>query len=155
MADRTLGLILIVIFLLYPASLLAGEETTGITIDKLVKCENERGQKCADYAHIRICGMGKRQYVMRVTASSGHCSQVKYDVSINGRNRVETPFLPPGGAYTIGDMGYPDSGVYEIVIGATGRIGNPPDCNNGHLARWRVRVDLTPCRKETLNLPCR
>jgi len=144
MIARTVGLILIVIFLVFPASLLAGEETTGVIIDKLVVCENEKGQKCANRAKIQLCGMGKRQYLMRVTAPGGHCSQVKYDVSINGRDRVETPFLSPGSSYSIGKMGYPDSGVYQIEIGATGRIGDPPDCNTGHLARWRVRVDLTP-----------
>jgi hypothetical protein len=103
------------------------------------------GQVCDNQAAFSFNTRGPGlDYVLKLKASAGHCSAVRYTViSSDGRNLGTTQFLNPGEAASIRVRNVSPAGLQSVSIAAEGTEGG---CNVGQLESWAVDVSASSLR---------
>lgn len=79
--------------------------------------------------------------VLRVkyAASSGHCSDVRAHIFVDGVNRGTTSFLSAGQTSGFVDVGPVSAGPKVVALQGEGRVGG---CNTGVLVGWGGTMDV-------------
>jgi hypothetical protein len=104
------------------------------------QCESS-GQLCQPPASLIAGLIATSDVEVTVTASPGHCSDVRFYVLVDGKPGPVTGFLAPGQSATfrvpIPVSRYPNP--HDLSIQAEGRVGG---CNSGNLVAWQADASV-------------
>lgn len=106
--------------------------------DVVVNCTSA-GQVCSP-SYTTSTGFTTGQLLqLDFTASPRHCSDISVSFAVDGVVQYTSPFLAPGGATGVIDLGPVSSGMHTVAVQATGRTGG---CNRGALSAWTGTLDI-------------
>ncbi len=77
---------------------------------------------------------------VQFTTSSGHCSDIKVAISVDGGAAQQSGFLGAGQSTAVFVFGPFATGAHTVSVQATGRVGG---CNGGFLGSWVGTLDVT------------
>lgn len=76
---------------------------------------------------------------VQYTASTGHCSNVRAHILVDGVEKAVTSFLPPGQSSGFFNVGPVSAGSHTVALQGEGTVGG---CNVGVLANWGGTMDV-------------
>ena len=114
--------------------LTSGSPILAQTFPMAIQCTST-GQTCTPVFSTPVAVAQAGPLTMKVTASSTHCSNVGYIVSLDGNVLATTPFLTPGQSSGPIVSSPVSTGPHTVTVQGIGTV-TPGGCNSGTLGSW-------------------